>query len=740
MFAKDHTLRPRDVVVMMPQAGKYLPYIEAVFSGSAEYLPYHITDLSMVEESPLLNSIDVLLALPKSRLTLSEVLSIIEVPAVQRQFNLDRKSYEQLKALLVKAGARWGLDAEHRQQQGLPAYSEFSWEFAINRLLSGFSMAEQDENADAFIVEMASDALAISPLDEIEGGSAELLNSFMRFWKTLTHYRGELQYEKTALQWSDCIANLLESFFAVDDDEEELRALREIRKLLQVLRQTGIEEWHIDKIALDVVRDFLKTALKDTSHRSHQWREGVKFCSLMPMRGVPFRVIYIMGMNQGDYPGRVEKKSFDLMRHHHRTGDRSRSVDDRWLFLEALLSARDVFHVSYIGHDQRKNDVRQPSVLVAELIDYLRDGYDAPINQYITEHPLQPFSKQYFLAEKNKPNTRLVSYNQQAFAIASASSNVKNTSEYIWPISETAKQIIEVSIDDFIGFFTDPAKWFLNNKYKTYVSIKDNGISDEELFEMNALNAWQAREAIKKQSINSDASISSLVDKLEVTWQAQARWPLGSAGDSFKNKLKGTIDHAWLDAAKLKIAPRQVFVNELVKSHFGSLHISGNVMVYDDSVIEHSASKRKEKTELQFYLRALFSALTDSSIKQAQAFFYKDKSVAEITLQLEGDFHRALLQQLVEVYLQYRDYGLPFLPELSKKISDAQQGSSAQALIDNAWYGSQYILGVQSDITQRAYYINKERLESPQFTQVSIHVWQAISSWLSHVEVVKEKG
>jgi len=41
-----------------------------------------------------------------------------------------------------------------------------------------------------------------------------------------------------------------------------------------------------------------------------------------------------------------------------RRGDRSRRRTDRYLFLEALLSARDVLYLSYIGNDVRDNGVK----------------------------------------------------------------------------------------------------------------------------------------------------------------------------------------------------------------------------------------------------------------------------------------------------------------------------------------------------------------------------------------------
>ena len=103
LFHRDKNLKPRDVVVMMPRVAPYAPYIDVVFKSAARHqqIRYHTSDRTLLEESPLLNSFETLLKLPDSRLPLSEVLGLLEVPAIQRRFGLDRDGYEQLKAAAV---------------------------------------------------------------------------------------------------------------------------------------------------------------------------------------------------------------------------------------------------------------------------------------------------------------------------------------------------------------------------------------------------------------------------------------------------------------------------------------------------------------------------------------------------------------------------------------------------------------------------------------------------------------
>jgi exodeoxyribonuclease V gamma subunit len=80
----------------------------------------------------------------------------------------------------------------------------------------------------------------------------------------------------------------------------------------------------------------------DDSGLSQRFFAGaVTFATLMPMRAIPFRHVCLLGLNDGDYPRTRVPMDFDLMGRDYRPGDRSRREDDRYLFLEALLSARE---------------------------------------------------------------------------------------------------------------------------------------------------------------------------------------------------------------------------------------------------------------------------------------------------------------------------------------------------------------------------------------------------------------
>merc|ERR1712138_147526 len=127
---------------------------------------------------------------------------------------------------------------------------------------------------------------------------------------------------------------------------------------------------------------------------------AVNFATLMPMRAIPFKRVCLLGMNDGEYPRSQPPLDFDLMAQDYRPGDRSRREDDRYLFLEALLSAREQLYISWVGRSIKDDSERPPSVLIGQLQDLLDSLWsvagqpDAKVAKALTiQHPLQPFSR-----------------------------------------------------------------------------------------------------------------------------------------------------------------------------------------------------------------------------------------------------------------------------------------------------------------------------------------------------------
>ena len=419
--AAGQPLRPRDIIVMVPDIDRYAPCIEAVFGqlppSHPRHIPFTIADQVASEAHPLMALALLLLELPERRLTVSEVLDALEVPAFRTAFAIDEAELERLRQWLAGSGVRWGLSAEHRDSLGFPALGENSWRFGLSRMLLGYAVGEpsaggaRDGSEDSLGHAPSGDFQGIVPYAEVGGLEADLAGRVATLLSTLEQQCAALGERLTPMAW----LGRLQALFAAclqpgtaDEHDVMARLDAALARWAQQCRHADFEE----PVGLGVVRDALRAELDEGGLAQRFLAGKVNFATLMPMRAIPFREVYLLGMNDGDYPRVRQPQDFDLMATRPRPGDRSRRDDDRYLMLEAMLSARAKLTLSWVGHDVRDNTPRPPSVLIGELLDTLEQGWDVPedgagsrdarlARRLIETHPLQPFSRRYF--ERDDP-------------------------------------------------------------------------------------------------------------------------------------------------------------------------------------------------------------------------------------------------------------------------------------------------------------------------------------------------
>ncbi len=405
-FEEIPDLCPRDVIVMTPDIDNYACHIQAVFGNvtltDERYIPFSIADGPDNAYRPLLKALETLLNLPQIRMTTADIMALVEVPALGRRFGIKPLDLPLLKLWMEGAGICWGLNSAHRKAFDLPPDLEHNtWDFGLRRMMLGYAVG------DGFAWN------GIEPYDEIGGLSAALVGGLTDFMDTLEILWQTITTPASPEIWCRRIRQMLNDFFMPGDSSERL-FLSHVNDVL-VAWETACDsgDFHSD-LELAVVRDHVMAAMTDSSTSQRFLAGMVNFCTMMPMRAIPFKVVCLLGMNDGEYPRSRVALDFDLMalKGFYRPGDRSRREDDRYLFLEALLSARNCLYISYIGHDVVDNSLKAPSVLVAQLRDHVSAGWrfclpneqGANVARTLTlEHPLQPFSKRYFTAMENNP-------------------------------------------------------------------------------------------------------------------------------------------------------------------------------------------------------------------------------------------------------------------------------------------------------------------------------------------------
>ncbi|WP_018880401.1 exodeoxyribonuclease V subunit gamma [Thioalkalivibrio sp. ALE9] len=533
-FAHDPALRPRDVIVMVPDIDQYAPHIEAVFgqpeTDDPRFIPYTLSDQGPRGRDPVLIALEQLLSLPESRMGVSELLDLLDVSAVRRRFGIAEEDLAQLHAWAAGAGVRWGLDAAQRAGLGLPeGLEQNTWRFGLRRMLLGYALGNQGPWQ------------GVEPYDEIGGLSAALLGPLEALISALEDAWGWLRRAHAPGGWSARLAALLEQFFAPETDAE-LFTLERLGEALEQWREdcaaAGLEE----ALPLAVVREQWLASQDDSGVGQRFLAGSVNFCTLMPMRAIPFQVVCLLGMNDGDYPRSPTPMDFDLMAQDYRPGDRSRREDDRYLFLEALLSARRQLHVSWVGRHVRDNEPRPPSVLVGQLRDHLAAGWglagvDGPeagpaLVEYLTTwHPLQPFSPVNFPAGDDE---RHFTYAREWEAVHAADVVPAEGACEPIPLLEAEREPRAVAPEALARFLRFPVEAFFRYRLGVFFDEEEAPGDDLEPFGLGGLEQWQVRQNLVATALESAADAAAWPEILQVESARlqRAGWlPLGAAGE-----------------------------------------------------------------------------------------------------------------------------------------------------------------------------------------------------------------
>jgi exodeoxyribonuclease V gamma subunit len=675
MFEAMPQLSPSQILVMTPEIDRYAPLIEAVFSepGDRPPIPFRISDRALLQRNPLAVSLLELLELPGSRYSISQLLNLLQQPAMLRRFGLDEAAVETATQWLVAAGIRWGRDGESKSAWGLPTDEGNTWRAGLRRLMLGYAMPGGD------------DALwrGILPLDAAEGATAEMLGGLLDCCDRLFHLQETLTGSRTINAWRDDLLALLQTFFQVDSESQQ--ALDELREVVQRFAEEALDAGFRGEIPLELVRYRLQAILEGGDGRGFLGG-GVTCCALAPMRSLPFRVICLLGMSDAVFPRRQPTPGFDLMARQFRFGDRSRRVDDRYLFLETLISARERLYISYVGRSQRDNSALPPSVVVDELRDTLAQMTgQSGLSEMTHYHPLHAFSPTYFEASPG-----LFTYSAQQ---REAAMRVGRGDRVDAPLAPTplapgeTPTSIDLPLDRLRDFFSNPPRVFARERLRLSLEAIAELPDDREPFEIDRFVRVDEERALV-EALLKDLPLEMLAQRLH----AAGVLPHGQAGDL---EFKRMLSHAETVAAQLRplltVGERE---GRDINLPLADCWLSGRLH-------DLLPSGRVVFTTDRFHPYLLLRHWIDHLCLNLAA----PEGIAAETRLLEGErqgvFHAAdnpmaLLDSLVAFYWQGHERPLPFYPATAWAYMEGLVSGGEEKALEKAqskWYGNSYQSG-----------------------------------------------
>jgi exodeoxyribonuclease V gamma subunit len=527
MFAQDPGLKPRDVIVMVADVAPYAPLVEAVFGQAGQaVIPWAVADRTLADEVPMVRAFLTLLKPSLNRFTANEVLDLLEVPALRKRFGIELDEMPLVREWIRAAGIRWGLDAEHRVQLGFSANNQNTWQAGLQRLLLAVATGDQSHHWQNVL-----------SLSGVQNGQVALAGKLSALLDILRHHMRALSRPRNGQDWRSLLTEMLDDLF--DGDDKDQLDLEKIRQTLTAfVHDQHLAQMH-ESTPIEIVHDVLSAEFSRAAGGQRFLSGAVNICTLMPMRTVPFKVVCLLGMNEADYPHREHPPGYDLTLNYPRVGDRSRRAEDRYLFLEALLAAREQLYISWCGRDIRSNEHLPPSVVVADLMDYLDRAFVVeenagsekitPSEYLLTEHSLQPFSAQNFSAAQ--PARQSWSPLWHRIAQVQSDDDESDEPDNVVPAVE---QPTTLTIEELAAFLANPATVFLQQRLRVRLGGRDDQLEDDEPQTFSGLEKWQLRNESAAQTLHGDAGNQCDGESelpIAERWWLEGRVPPGPAGE-----------------------------------------------------------------------------------------------------------------------------------------------------------------------------------------------------------------
>ena len=669
LLQQESSLKPNDILVVAPEIDKYTPFIRAYFSDklqTGKTLPFFIADRSLKKESLLGKILINILDLLKSRFEVEKVWDLFSYEVVYQHFGLREENLEVIRKWLKETRIYWGADSLEKIELGLPGCAENTWQAGIDRLYLGYLLSPEEEQ----LIEN------IFPYD-IEGQEISFIANFINYFNLLKKYKQKFSLSYSLKEWSLILLDLLDDFFGDEIiPDEAIESQSRFRELILKLGSYQEEANFNSKVDLKLIKAWLSKNLEEEIPVSHFFSGGITFAKILPMRGIPFKVICVLGMNNDSYPRLDQRNSFDLIFKEPRKGDRSLRDEDRYSFLEIFLAAQNRFYISYEGQSLMDNSEISPSVLVSELLDYLDQAFyleEGNLREnLVVKHPLPPFSLKYF----NGHDKRLFSYSKENLIASKA--NLKKSSrsslDIDFSFSKDLEEDLVIDLNDLIDFFSNPASFFFKKKLGLDFYEKDEFYEEQESFSLEGLEKYELEEKLTKSCLRDDLDS----DKFFNLYRSLGLLPHGQPGRLiFKKTLGETKEFVERIRFYLKgnFKESQDFSFSLkpftLNSRLDNLATEGQVFF--------RPAKIKAKDFLRSWFFHLYINLLEVEGLPKKTFFISKDFSLEFKAIEKSDF---ILRELIYLYNLGNQKILRFFPEISWSYAEAlfQKKTKSEAL------------------------------------------------------------
>ena len=662
VFKDDITFGARDVLVMVSDIDKYAPFIRAVFDNAPLELPYSIADESVVHGNTLFKALRDILSVNPETFKSEEVLSLLDSPFIRKRFGF--RDISSVRQAVREAGIFFGMESLANEET--EAWM-VNWDYGLEKIIYGLCMSGEEE--------FNGGSHPLYPLDTAEGGAMGDRVRLYHFIQILKEILVDRNQSRSLAGWSEYLGVIMKEMIMDDKDDEEdfIRFASLMENITEMNEVMSGEE-----ISYQTFKQIFLVRLEQERRTNKFAGKGINFCSMVPMRSVPYKIIALLGMDFDKFPRQDSALSFSLIGKETRAGDRSVRENDKHLFLDTILAARNKLYISYLACNVQKGTDQPPSTLVDELLDYIAlKTPDATSfkKAKIRIHPLHLFSTKYSNPENRLPanylgNTLL---NGKPFI-----NQTEGTKDFL--------KINDIQLDQLAAFFKHPVKYYFNKRLGVYYRDEEERLDESELFELDFLQQWQVKDELMRTSLN----LQEYIDRKKKSGQL----PLANMGNmqeeirSFQKKL---------EELKNNQPPTSIPINYKKED----VVISGNLTVYGNKYIYCALTSSALRQIMDPWIHYLVAIAQDNSLPMEFVFVFKVEKEPFVFNIPSGEITREIAREhlnfMIDSFIDGQQKLFPFYPPFGYYYYKRSRNSPPQKILTPVLLRDNYEKAKESD-------------------------------------------
>ncbi|MEX0671665.1 MAG: exodeoxyribonuclease V subunit gamma [Pirellulales bacterium] len=587
-FAEIKGLEPHDVAIVSPCIQQAAPLLEAVFAkqivgidkdGKRQPidLPLVVADRGIRELSAAAELLVALLALPGARCSIDDVLGVAGHTLVRERFGIDDDTVALWADLAERTAIRWGLDGKHRDRHGLVLAENptvHTWALGLERMLLGATLPDAPARAELG---------GVVPLDDLDPADLAAIAKLARIFDVIRSLEDAARTPKPVAGWCADIEVALVGLCGTEC-RELAEPLAQLRRLRQAAAGTAAEH---AAVPFDDVRELLATWFDEKSARQSFRTGAIMATSMVPLRGVPFKVVCVVGYDDGVVGG-SEADGDDLVTLQQLVGDIDPRADERRALLDCLLAADTRLVITCTGRSVKTNEPVPLVTPLAELVDFAvrhgvsREKHDKPSGIEI-EHPRHHLSLRNFVHGPEGGVMPGTAWSHDAIAAKVAqvvgANAGETTASQVRPapaaIVRPEKPVIELAILEKLA--DDPLRLFLEHTLGIKTWREDDEPTPATL--PLTLPGRQSR-ALALELLPLKVTTPAAVESWKESLRQSGLLPFGRLGERQLDEIEQLVDGMIKKAGQWEpVIPLTGFTSRKVRIDLGNAIVEGDILL-----------------------------------------------------------------------------------------------------------------------------------------------------------------